>query len=438
MAPEQTRADPATSASDVFSLGIVLYELVTGKHPFLSDSPIDTAQAIANADPKPPAALNREIPPAFNSLLLAMLAKDPDARPSAAEVERRLAAIEAASAKQRSRRFRWLVGVSAICMIVGLALWLMRGRIFPPKGPALTQLTTQASENRVTAAALSPDGKTLAFAVLGGSIYLRHVSDGSEQTLSKPTELEVERIAWFSDGTRLAVSGFSTLTNVLRIWIISTTGAPPRMLRERAREAVPSPDGREVVFITTDWSEIWLIGANGEKPHRIVAGPYGDIFQLAFWSPDSRRVSYQRRRGDGSTAYESLIAAAPTVTTALAEIRMSSASALPDGRILFLQSNPPDSKIPDEMWEVKTDLTTGRFVGIPSKIASWSHQNETQIYGLSSSADGKQVAVLRVSGRGAVFVGDFNLAPPRITRIRRLTLDDFRNWAFRVLSGSRA
>ena len=49
MSPEQTRAEPATSASDVFSLGLVLYELATGTHPFRADSPIDTAHAIARA-----------------------------------------------------------------------------------------------------------------------------------------------------------------------------------------------------------------------------------------------------------------------------------------------------------------------------------------------------------------------------------------------------
>src|SRR5215469_661738 len=96
MAPEQAQGEAATTASDVFSLGIVLFELATGTHPFRSDSPLDTAHAIAHADPKSPNALNHEIPAALNSLLLAMLAKRADERPAAAEVDRRLSELERA------------------------------------------------------------------------------------------------------------------------------------------------------------------------------------------------------------------------------------------------------------------------------------------------------------------------------------------------------
>jgi predicted ATPase len=87
MSPEQARADPVGPASDIFSLGLVLYELATRQHPFLADSAFSILHAIATQPPLPPARLNPEIPAALDALILQMLAKDPRLRPTAAEVD---------------------------------------------------------------------------------------------------------------------------------------------------------------------------------------------------------------------------------------------------------------------------------------------------------------------------------------------------------------
>jgi len=93
MSPEQARGDTLDSASDIFSLGIVLYQLVTGEHPFEADSPFITLHAIASQQPAPASRLNREIPAALDGLIEAMLRKDPRLRPSAAEIETALAGL---------------------------------------------------------------------------------------------------------------------------------------------------------------------------------------------------------------------------------------------------------------------------------------------------------------------------------------------------------
>jgi len=87
MSPEQARAESVDAQSDIFSLGIVLFALATGRHPFASDSAIDVLHRIICETPAPASALNPSIPQAFESLLQRMMEKNPQYRPSAAEVD---------------------------------------------------------------------------------------------------------------------------------------------------------------------------------------------------------------------------------------------------------------------------------------------------------------------------------------------------------------
>jgi eukaryotic-like serine/threonine-protein kinase len=87
MSPEQARAQAVDAAADIFSLGLVLYELGTGQHPFRADSEVGVLHAIVSQAPVPPARLNPEIPASLDALIQHMLTKDPRLRPTAAEVE---------------------------------------------------------------------------------------------------------------------------------------------------------------------------------------------------------------------------------------------------------------------------------------------------------------------------------------------------------------
>ncbi|HMF15277.1 MAG TPA: protein kinase, partial [Gemmataceae bacterium] len=93
MSPEQARGLAADSASDVFSLGIVFYQLVTGSHPFDADSALGILYAIATRQLFPASRLNPEIPARLDALIESMLRKEARMRPSAAEVEAALAGL---------------------------------------------------------------------------------------------------------------------------------------------------------------------------------------------------------------------------------------------------------------------------------------------------------------------------------------------------------
>ena len=90
MAPEQARGEMVTQEADVFALGVMLYELVTGRHPFAAPSQMGTLHALMWESPEPPSFVNPELPRAIDQLIIEMLQKDPRLRPGASEVMYRL------------------------------------------------------------------------------------------------------------------------------------------------------------------------------------------------------------------------------------------------------------------------------------------------------------------------------------------------------------
>ena len=85
LSPEQARGAPVDPRSDLYSLGIVLYEMLTGHVPFTGDTPVEIAMKHLSQVPEPPSALRPEVPHDLDAVVMRALAKDPDQRYASAE-----------------------------------------------------------------------------------------------------------------------------------------------------------------------------------------------------------------------------------------------------------------------------------------------------------------------------------------------------------------
>jgi eukaryotic-like serine/threonine-protein kinase len=80
MSPEQLMAERVDGRSDLYAAGVVMYECLTGEQPFQASSVMSLVAKLLTQEPRPPAALNPEIPPALSALVLQLLAKRPEDR----------------------------------------------------------------------------------------------------------------------------------------------------------------------------------------------------------------------------------------------------------------------------------------------------------------------------------------------------------------------
>ncbi len=193
MSPEQVRAKRLDARSDLFSFGVVLYEMVTGMLPFRGDSSGVIFEAILNRGPAPPVRLNPDCPPEFERIINKALEKDRDLRyQHASEIRADLKRLKRDTSSGRSeevassppaagvarepgqepasdsviiaslikRHKKAAIGILAVVAVLVALAWFLLRR--PPKpSPELTQkrLTFNSSENSVYGEAISPQGE---------------------------------------------------------------------------------------------------------------------------------------------------------------------------------------------------------------------------------------------------------------------------------------
>jgi serine/threonine protein kinase len=320
MSPEQVRGEKVDARTDIFSFGLVLYEMATRQRAFDGDSAPVLHQAILNEIPRPVRNLNPGIPAKLESIINTAIHKERDARyQSAFDLRTGLQKLKGEMEPRGSRR--WRIGAATVMLfLVPATLWFAERHqrsLSPPPDLKLKQLTSNSYENRVTDGRISPDGKYLVYTDRAG-IHLKSIETNETHTIPFPEalrqpkmELSLADAAWSRDSRKFLANAHPAGLDVealsekdviqrggLSIWEFSVPSGRSRMLREMAWSDSYSPDGSLISFNAHKGrygpSEIWLMDSNGGHARKILDGgdQYGiDTFS---WSPDGRRVSYIR------------------------------------------------------------------------------------------------------------------------------------------------
>jgi len=312
MSPEQARGLKVDHQTDIFSLGVVLYELLTGRRPFEGPTAIDTLHAILKDELRPATESNPNLPVELNDILGKAMAKDPRERYQHAgdfglDLRRLKTALESnslLSAKVKEARptqqtikprtWRRTLGWAALgaLAILGLATaaWLGRRTIPPTRATGLENvtlipLTTDPSyEGEPT---FSPDGETIAYVsnrTGNFEVFLKQVSGGPDINLTNNPADDVQP-AFSSDGKQIAFvssrSGSSDLTYGGYdlplmggdVWVMPALGGGARRIAERGNFPSWSPDNSAILYTSGPefgGQKIYRVAAQGGEPSEVV------------------------------------------------------------------------------------------------------------------------------------------------------------------------
>ncbi|MCC6878095.1 MAG: protein kinase, partial [Sandaracinaceae bacterium] len=288
MSPEQGRGETVGPSSDVYSLGVLIYELVEGKRPFETHGPLGAQR---RAKPAPLGRGSR----ALSELVLRCLAADPGDRPrSAREVAGALARVPLRA--PRWPRTLWIAGALLACAgaVVGLRSAWRPAPIDEPAPRAgepallrLERLTEHPPDQLVGDAAISPDASKIAF-IVDGRLLVRDLATGAETRVSMPIDEPATWAEWYASGDRLLVVVGERIAERFA-WEIPLDGSTPRRIVAAAR-AAPSPDGRAVAYTTSGDADCQLRLHTSDGEDRLLH-PGGCFWSTPAWSRDGRYIA---------------------------------------------------------------------------------------------------------------------------------------------------
>jgi len=399
MSPEQARALPLDHRTDIFSLGAVLYEMISGRPAFDFLSATETMMAVVARQPPSLTTIDPEIPPELDEIVSHCLEKNPQERfQSTRDLAFQLRTLlsgqstsgrpKAAAKAKRKIPYRAAMTLAALAVAAlgGFALLRMRGSVPHPPVRTFRQLTF--ADGLESFPTLAPDGKSFAYVSSSSGnrdIYTQRVDGRVAANITSDSADDDSEPAFSPDGSQIA---FRSERDGGGIFIMGVTGENARRLTDFGHNPSWSPDGTRLVVssVGTDLKpqvhsfdgKLWIINARtGAK--RLLdharsagdgAGGDSDALQPS-WSPHGKRIAYWGVSAQGRRDIWTIDpdAAQPKQTV----VRVTSDRALhwnpvwsPDGGYLYFGSDGDGTL---NLERVAMDEESGKAIGAPEPLS---------------------------------------------------------------------
>jgi eukaryotic-like serine/threonine-protein kinase len=428
MSPEQASGESIDHRTDIWSLGVVLYETVTGRKPFDGGDRRATVNAILSGGIAPARDFDPGLPAELDSILDKALEKERDLRYQTAadfhaDLKRLRRTVDSAPSSSRQRavgksvavtstRTRLVLAIAGLTVLaaVGLGLWyFLKSRPRKPDWTRATrvQLTDQPGTEHFPS--LAPDGKSFVYAgrVNGNwDLFLQRVGGRNARPLTPNTASDESEPAFSPTGDRIA---FRSSREPAGIYVMEETGENVRLAVAEGHHPSWSPGGTEIVYSTigrdmpatrtTVPSALWVVSLEtGAKR------PLGqtDAIQPS-WSPHGHRIAYWFMPPNVGRSVIATIPSGggdPVVVTRDAATNWNPVWS-PDGKFLYFAS---DRRGDMSFWRVEIDEETGEVRGEPEAVGTPS----TFSRHLSFSRDGQRLLYVQTSQQSNIKAVEFN------------------------------
>jgi Tol biopolymer transport system component len=318
MAPEQLQGGPVDARCDIFALGAVLYEALTGRRAFAGDTNTAIARAILTSDPPPARTLAPQTPRSLDRLIQFCLEKDPERRFSNAhDVGLQLSAlgeVEASGGAPASDRSRtahlvaWALGLVSVGLLVFVIAEFTRGRSAAPRSVVSFQFDPPSGGRFVSHVegslmAVSPDGSRIGFIASDATstprVWVRRI-DQLESHAVGGTE-GANSLFWSPEGRSI---GYFTRAGQLKRVVIS--GAPPVTVVDLAPGIgrIGTWGATEILFSSIQGEAIYRVSPDGGESEVVLEPDVSRDEVRTSWPsflPDGESFLYLSKLGNGQS-----------------------------------------------------------------------------------------------------------------------------------------